>query len=63
MDWLNQIKMSQGSVEENALLVAEAINSTARICIGKLSTDTPINEEHVSSLIHFTVFIVIFTCE
>jgi len=37
MSWLNQIKLSHGSVEENALMIARAVNKKAKICVGHIN--------------------------
>lgn len=36
IDWLDQIKLSHGSVEENALMIAKAINKTAKFQVGNV---------------------------
>jgi len=39
MDWLEQIKASHGSVEENALMITRAINENAKLCIGHINEE------------------------
>ena len=37
MHWLNQIK-SHSSVEENAIMIARAINNNAKLCVGHIES-------------------------